>query len=108
VNRRVLEKVSHLVFVSDASKKGTQVIQTVKRVADELVMYEQCGAIINRVTDPALMDAVDTGDIPILAVIGEDADQTEFDILSKSVFDLPEDADILRGTAEALKKLQIL
>jgi len=108
VNRRVLEKVTHLLLVSDASRKGTRVIQTVKDVADELVMYEQCGAIINRVTDPALMDAVDTGDIPILAVIGEDADQTEFDILGKSVFDLPEDADILRGTAEALKKLQIL
>ena len=108
VNRRVLEKVSHLVFVSDASKKGTQVIQTVKRVADELVMYEQCGAIINRVTDPGAMDFVDTGDIPILAVIGEDADQTEFDILGKSVFDLPEGADILRGTEQALQKLNIL
>ena len=54
------------------------------------------------------MDFVDTGDIPILAVIGEDADQTEFDILGKSVFDLPDGADILRGTAEALQKLNIL
>ena len=108
VNRRVLEKVTHLIFVSDASRKGTQVIQTVKRVADELVMYEKCGAIINRVTDPTAMDFVDTGDIPILAVIGEDTDQTEFDILGKSVFDLPDGADILRGTAEALQKLDIL
>ena len=108
VNRRVLEKVTHLIFVSDASKKGTQVIQTVKRVADELVMYEKCGAIINRVADASAMDFVDTGNIPILAVIGEDADQTEFDILGKSVFDLPETADILRGTKETLQKLSIL
>ncbi len=108
VNRRVLEKVTHLIFVSDASKKGTQVIQTVKRVADELVMYERCGAIINRVTDPSVMDFVNTGDIPILAVIGEDAEQTEFDILGKSVFDLPERADILRGTEEALRQMNIL
>ncbi|MBR3560824.1 MAG: AAA family ATPase [Oscillospiraceae bacterium] len=108
VNRRVLEKVTHLILVSDASKKGTQVIQTVKRVADELVMYERCGAIINRVTDPAAMDFVDTGDIPILAVIGEDADQTEFDILGKSVFDLPEQAKMLRGTAQTLQQLNIL
>ena len=108
VNRRVLEKVTHLVFVTDASKKGTQVIQTVKRVADELVMYERCGAVVNRVTDPSAMDFVDTGDIPILAVIGEDDRQTEFDILGKSVFDLPEDADILRGTEKALRALDIL
>ncbi len=108
VNRRVLEKVTHLLLVSDASRKGTQVIQTVKRVADELTMYEKCGALINRVTDDAAMAFVDTGDIPVLAVIGEDAEQTEFDILGKSVFDLPDDAAILRGAEEALKKLTIL
>ncbi len=108
VNRRVLEKVTHLLLISDASRKGTQVIRTVKRVADELTMYEKCGAVINRVTDDSAMEFVDTGDIPILAVIGEDADQTEFDILGKSVFDLPHDAAILRGTEKALIKLGIL
>ena len=108
VNRRVLEKVTHLILISDASRKGTQVIQTVKRVADELVMYEKCGAVINRVSDPSAMDFVDTGGIPILSVIGEDAGQTEFDILGKSVFDLPDGAEILRGTEEALQKLDIL
>lgn len=108
VNRRVLERVTHLILVSDASRKGTQVIQTVKRVADELVMYEQCGAVINRVSDPSAMEFVDTGGIPVLSVIGEDADQTEFDILGKSVFDLPDGAAVLRGTEEALRKLDIL
>ena len=108
VNRRVLEKVTHLLLVTDASRRGTQVIQTVKRVADELVMYERCGAIVNRVTESSAMDYVDTGDIPILAVIGEDPAQTEFDILGKSVFDLPADAEILRGTEQALQKLGIL
>ena len=108
VNRRVLEKVTHLILVTDASRKGTQVIQTVKRVADELVMYEKCGAVINRLSDPSAMDFVDTGGIPVLSVIGEDADQTEFDILGKSVFDLPDGAAILRGTEEALRKLDIL
>ena len=38
----------------------------------------------------------------------EDPEQIEYDILGKSVFDLPSDAEILRGTAEALKKLEIL
>jgi CO dehydrogenase maturation factor len=108
VNRRVLEKVTHLVFVTDASRKGTQVVRTVKSVADELVMYEKCGAIVNRVTDPEAMAYVELGDIPLLAAIGEDREQTEFDILGKSVFDLPDGAEILRGTEQALKKLEIL
>ncbi len=108
VNRRVLEKVTHLIFVTDASRRGTQVIRTVKRVADELVMYEQCGAIVNRLTDPDALDLLDVGGIPILAVIGEDAAQIEFDILGRNVFDLSEDAEILRGTRTALEKLAIL
>ena len=38
INRRVMEKVTHLVLITDPSRKGTQVIDTIKRVADELVM----------------------------------------------------------------------
>ncbi len=108
VNRRVLEKVTHLVLVSDASRKGIQVIRTVRRVADELVMYEKCGAVFNRVMDAAAAEREDLGGIPLLAVIGEDPEQTEFDILGKSVFDMPEDAAILRGAEQALRKLGVL
>ena len=107
VNRRVLEKITDLILVTDASRKGAQVIRTVRRVADELTMYRRCGVILNRVTADAA-SVVDRGDMPLLAVIGEDAAQTEFDILGKSVFDLPPDAAILRGAAEALRRLTIL
>jgi len=108
VNRRVLEKVTHLLLVTDASRKGTKVVQTIRQVADELVMYEKCGAIINRVLDGTAMEQIELGDIPVLAVIGEDPSQTEFDILGRSVFDLPADSAILSGTKEALEKLEII
>ena len=45
INRRVMEKVTHLLLVTDASKKGCQVVQTIKKVADELVMYDRIGVI---------------------------------------------------------------
>ncbi|MBQ1850618.1 MAG: AAA family ATPase, partial [Lachnospiraceae bacterium] len=54
VNRRVMEQVTHLFFITDGSKKGMQVIRSIKQVADELVTYEKCGVIINRVDDPEL------------------------------------------------------
>lgn len=108
INRRVLEKVTHLLLVSDASRKGVEVVRTVKRVADELVMYEKCGVIFNRVPDEWMPAAADAGGIPVLAVIGEDAAQTEFDILGRTVFDLPEDAGVIEGTKKALAALDIL
>lgn len=108
INRRVLEKVTHLLLVSDASRKGVEVIKTVKRVAEELVMYDKCGAILNRIPEMSMLACVDTGDIPVLAAIGEDGAQTEFDILGKTVFDMPEDAGVIEGTKRALIALDIL
>ena len=102
INRRVMEKVTHLFLITDPSRKGCKVVDTIKAVADELVMYEQCGVVVNRavraelVADPCLAGA------PLLTVIGADARQTRNDVEGGSVFDLPEAARVPRGAAEAL------
>ena len=108
INRRVMEKVTHLVLITDPSRKGTQVIETIKRVADELVMYDRCGAIINRVTDPAMIPYIHIEGTEILACIGSDTQHAANDIRGLSVFDLPADAPVLAGAREALTKLEIL
>lgn len=108
INRRVMEKVTHLVLVTDASKKGTQVIQTIKNVADELVMYEKAGVIVNRIPDEAVKEYIDTGDINILSYIGSDKDLATFDITGQNVFFIPDNAEITEGVRKALKELEII
>lgn len=108
INRRVMEKVTHLILVSDASKKGTQVIQTIKSVADELVMYEKLGAIINRLPDESIIPLVDTNGMPVLSYIENDGNLAAFDIQGKSILDLPENSNVVRGARTALEKLGIL
>ena len=107
INRRVMEKVTHLLLITDASRKGTQVIQTVKKVADELVMYDQVGAIVNRLPSREVIPLLDTGDIPVLSYIENDAALADFDIRGENVFYLPEEANIVRGVKEALEKLSV-
>ena len=107
INRRVMEKVTHLLLITDASRKGTQVIQTVKKVADELVMYDQVGAIVNRLPSREVIPLLDTGDIPVLSYIENDTALADFDIRGENVFYLPEEANIVRGVKEALEKLGI-
>lgn len=107
INRRVMEKVTHLLLITDASRKGTQVIQTVKKVADELVMYDQVGAIVNRLPSKEVIPLLDTGDIPVLSYIENDTTLADFDIRGENVFYLPEEANIVRGVKEALEKLGI-
>lgn len=108
INRRVMEKVTHLVLITDPSRKGTQVIQTIRRVADDLVMYDRCGAIINRVTDPAMIPYIHIEGTELLACIGSDTQHAANDIRGLSVFDLSADAPVLAGAREALTKLDIL
>jgi CO dehydrogenase maturation factor len=114
INRRVMEKVTHLFLITDSSKKGTQVISTIRKVADELVMYEKAGAIANRlpavdgVVPESIKEMLDTGDIPVLSYIPSDASLAEFDLKGENVFYLPADAAIVGGTREALAKMDLL
>lgn len=108
INRRVMEKVTHLMLITDSSRKGTQVVQTIKKVADELVMYEKAGVIINRLPDMEVIQYMDLADLPVLAAIPADVSLAEFDLKGENVFYLSEEAAIVRGAREALKKIKIL
>ena len=103
-----MEKVTHLLLITDSSRKGTQVIQTIKKVADELVMYEKIGAIANRLPSIDVRDFMDTGDIPVLSYIPSDSSLAEFDLKGENVFYLPEDSAIVKGVREALEKMEII
>lgn len=108
INRRVMEKVTHLLLITDSSKKGTQVVRTIKEVADELVMYDKVGAIVNRMPDLGVKEYVDLGDIPVLSYILSDASLAEFDLKGENVFYLDDDAPIVQGGREALQKIGII
>jgi len=113
INRRVMQKVTHLFLVTDSSKKGTKVIQTIKSVAQKLIMYEKVGAIANRIPTvdgeipETIKNAMDTGDIPVLTYIPSDTSLAEFDLLGENVFYLPKEAAIVRGVEQAMDKMGI-
>ena len=109
INRRVLEKVTHLICVSDQSRKGLQIIETIKNVADELVMYDEIGLIVNRAPLPEKLDGErEIGGVRLISVIPQDNAMTENDIEGNSVFELSEDSLILQGANEALRNLGII
>ena len=108
INRRVMEKVTHLLLITDASKKGTQVISTIKNVADELVMYEKIGAIVNRLPDESVKEYINTNGIPVLSYIENDKNLAIFDIEGKDITKLPHDSNVINGVREALIELEII
>ena len=108
IQRRVMEKVSHLLLITDQSKKGGQVISTIKGVADDLISYEKIGFIVNRMTNPELADLIKVKDVEALAYIPADSTFAANDIKGRSVMDLQEDSPMLTGVKEALRKIEIL
>ena len=108
INRRVMEKVTHLLCVSDQSRKGIQIISTIKEVSDTLVAADKVGAVLNRVLLPERIEEKEIGGVPLIAVIPPDPAHAENDIEGRSVFELPEDSVILTGAREILTKMEIL
>lgn len=108
INRRVMEKVTHLLLITDASKKGTQVISTIKSVADELVMYKKIGAIVNRIPDESVIKHINTNGIPVLSYIETDSNLAIYDIEGKNIINLPNDSNVVKGAKLALEKMEIL
>lgn len=108
VNRRVMEKVTHLVLVSDASRKGLNVAVTIDRVARELVMADRSGLIVNRIPDITAADSLDTGELEVLSLIPDDRQMSANDIEGRSVYELSADSPIYKGAKQALNRLGII
>ena len=108
VNRRVMEKVTHLVLVSDASRKGIGVIHTIKEVADQLCMYQRAGVIINRMKSKEMEQLVDLGDLELLGFIPEDDSLAMSDIQGESLLQLAEENQALGALKNALRKMEVL
>lgn len=108
IQRRVMEKVTHLLLITDQSRKGAQVAATIKNVADELIGYDRIGVIVNRVTNPELTDMTQIPGVEILSFIPADSRFAANDIKGGSVLELPADSAVLKGVREALQKIEIL
>jgi len=89
VNRRVMETVTHLLLVSDASAKGINVIKTIHRVSDKVVKYDRAGVVLNRLKDEEELAVADLGGLELLGFLAEDDGIRRFDIAGKPLLDLP-------------------
>ena len=91
VNRRVISSVDRLLLVSDLSRKGLRVAETVYRVAATSVNFKEAGLILNRVrSEEALSTALAGTGLPHLGSLPEDDTVYSFDASGKSFLELPD------------------
>ena len=91
VNRRVMERASHLILVSDASKKGLNVVQTIQTVSKNAIQYEQVGLILNRLRSQDEMNSLKVSpELNCLGWVPEDDTIRSCDIQGLSILEAPE------------------
>lgn len=108
IQRRVMEKVTHLILISDPEPEGDQGRGDDKGSRGRAGDVRPHRAIINRVTNPELNQYIQIPGVEILAFIAADDTHAANDIQGKSVFELPQDSQVLYGVREALRKIEIL
>jgi len=95
ISRRVMEMVTHLLLVSDASLKGRNVVETINKLAKEKSSFEKCGLILNRLQDQNEYKSIkEQTNIPVIGAIFENKLIRDFDREGKCFFDLPESSEI--------------
>ena len=108
INRRVMEKVTHLILVSDCSKKGIDVCRTIEKVSSEAMMCEYTGLILNRVTDKNLLNDINLDGFNLLGIIENDNEVIKSDIKGDSMFILNENSIIINSMKEILRKINLI
>ncbi len=108
VNRRVMEKVSHLILVSDASAKGINVVKTIKEVSDTAIEYEKAGLILNRLRSKTEYEKlVIPAELDCLGWVPEDETIRSYDIEGKSILEI-DDSPAIAAVEKCLSEMGLL
>ena len=108
VNRRVMEKVTDLILISDGSMKGLNVARSIDQVAKNLNMCNKSACIINRVSNPEVIDKIKADGLNIVGYIYEDQSIEMTDVEGKSLLSLDGKATAIEQLEKALKKAEVI
>ena len=103
VNRRVLERVTHVLLVSDASQKGLNVVKTALDVARKAIKFQKAGLILNRIRGQAEVEKLLIPEgMELLGWLPENDKIREADIQGSNFLDIPPTPfhEALRGCLE--------
>jgi len=107
VNRRVMERVTHLLLVSDTSLKGGHVAESIEKVARRSIAFEKVGLLLNRVKPEEDVKKVQNRySLPVISWVPEDTTIYEFDRTGRSLLEIPK-VEALSSLKKTLDWLEV-
>ena len=108
VNRRVMEKVTDLILVSDASMKGLNVARSIDSVAKGLNMCNKSSCIINRVMNEENIKKMKADGLNVVGYILEDDNIETTDVEGNSLLSIDSNSSTMKQLKNALKNAGVI
>lgn len=112
LSRRTTQNVDFLFVISDASARSIRSAKRVKELVEALKLeIKKMYLVVTKVQEgsiEALQGEIDNTGLELIGTIPLDAKVVEYDLHSKPLVDLPDDAPAMAAVREILKKAGIL
>jgi CO dehydrogenase maturation factor len=112
LSRRTTQNIDVLFITSDSSARGIRSAGRVKELVDNLKLdIKKMFLVVSRVNTSnfdALKTEIEKTGLELIGIMPLDEQVMEFDLLSKPLFDLPDDSPVVAEVDNILKKAAIL
>jgi len=110
LSRRTTRDVQHLLIVSDPTQRGIVAAGRIAGFRHELdINIENAHLIINRLPagdmPPALREAIDALDVPLLETIPETREVAEFEFTGRPLVEMSDDCPVYQSVAAMLERI---
>jgi len=109
INRKVVENINILLIISDPTVRGIQTASAIKEVGQKFTKAFKIGLILNKTADQATIDSVMSQiDLELLGTIPFDPRIAEFDLIGRSLLELPATTPSVKAVNKILGNLKII
>ncbi|SFR06665.1 AAA family ATPase [Desulfoscipio geothermicus] len=112
LSRRTTQNIDILFITSDASARGIRSAGRVRELVENLKLdIKKMYLVVSRVNEgnlDALKPEIEKTGLELIGTLPLDEQVMEYDLLSKPLFDLPDDSPVVAAVNEILKKAAIL
>ena len=110
LSRRTTQGVDDMIVVTDPSLHGFNTAERIKNLAKELGMeFKHLYLVVNRVSREKLIsEKVGSIGLEFAGVIPEDVNVAEYNLVGKSLLELPEDSPAVKAVDEITEKIRLI
>ncbi|MHA1230823.1 MAG: nucleotide-binding protein [Candidatus Helarchaeota archaeon] len=107
INRKVIQNINVLIIITDISKRGFETAREIKEMSLKFTKTEKIGLVINRVKKKFdyVIDSAKKLGLEIFGFIPEDENVSEFDMIGKSLLELPDNSQCMEEINKILQKI---